>query len=205
MEALTAVGLASNIVQFISFAGDLVSTSKQISRSANGTLVENLEIEAIAQNLQNLSESLRVPPIRRKDEFVENPKYSKEVKKPCEGCHQVKKLKPICEECRDAKALRLYCNGCQKSKALRQLCQGCKESEALKQLCEGCRHVGGLLIEKIQGLRVDKKLSGKVGRQWASFRQALKTVLAAEDIEDLEERLNRYQKTINTTLLASLR
>lgn len=35
-EALAAVGLASNIVQFVSFASDLISKSHAISKSANG-------------------------------------------------------------------------------------------------------------------------------------------------------------------------
>ncbi|PVI03015.1 hypothetical protein DM02DRAFT_726796 [Periconia macrospinosa] len=92
MEALAAVGLASNIVQFIGFARELVSTSKQISRSADGTLVEILEIEAIAKNLQNLSDNLRVVPAKKDGRVMENYTPSKEeesLKQLCEGCRFV--------------------------------------------------------------------------------------------------------------------
>ncbi|KAF2798036.1 hypothetical protein K505DRAFT_372003 [Melanomma pulvis-pyrius CBS 109.77] len=149
MEALAAVGLASNVVQFISFAQDLVSTSKQISRNADGALVENLELEAITQNLDRLSSSLLV---RSSYDSVDS-----------------------------------------------------KEDQELRELCDGCRHVSGLLIEKLISLKVRPKVSGSAGRQWASFRQALNSVLNAEEITDLEARLDRYQKAINSTLLASLR
>jgi hypothetical protein len=54
-------------------------------------------------------------------------------------------------------------------------------------------------------LKVESKSSGRAGRQWASFRQALSSVLNADEIRDLEQRLDRYQKGINSALLASLR
>lgn len=149
MEALAAVGLASNVIQFISFAQDLVSTSKQISRNADGALVENLELEAITKNLDRLGSSLLVR---------------------------------ISHDASDT-----------------------KEDKELRKLCQGCRYVSGLLIEKLNSLKVDLRFSGSVGRQWASFRQALNSVMNAEDIAELEGRLDRYQKGINSALLASLR
>jgi hypothetical protein len=146
MEALAAVGLASNVLQFISFAQDLVSTSKQISRNADGALVENLELEAITKNLDHLGSSLLVR-VRHDD----------------------------------------------------------ADTKELRKLCEGCRYISGLLIERLKSLKVNSKLSGTVGQQWASFRQALNSVMNAEEIADLERRLDRYQKAINSALLASLR
>jgi hypothetical protein len=65
-DPLTALGLASNIVQLITFASSLVSKTREISKSANGALVANLELEAIASNLQELSrESEGRDPVRR--------------------------------------------------------------------------------------------------------------------------------------------
>ncbi|KUJ12838.1 uncharacterized protein LY89DRAFT_699451 [Mollisia scopiformis] len=55
MDPLTALGLASNIIQLIQFTSDLVSKGREIYNSADGSLVENLELETIAQSLQNLS------------------------------------------------------------------------------------------------------------------------------------------------------
>jgi hypothetical protein len=59
MEALTAVGLASNVVQFISFTREVISTSRQITGDAGG-LVTNLELEAVAKNLKHLSSQLTI-------------------------------------------------------------------------------------------------------------------------------------------------
>jgi len=149
MEALAAVGLASNVVQFISFAQDLISTSRQISRNADGALVENLELEAITTNLDRLGSRLLVSSGYNAADTAED--------------------------------------------------------RELRKLCEGCRHVSGLLIEKLMSLKIESKSSGRAGRQWASFRQALSSVLNADEIRDLEQRLDRYQKGINSALLASLR
>lgn len=59
MEALAAVGLASNVVQFISFTREVITTGRQISGDAGG-LVTNLELEAIVKNLKNLSLQLTI-------------------------------------------------------------------------------------------------------------------------------------------------
>jgi hypothetical protein len=64
MEAVAALGLTSNVVHFLSFARELVSTNRSISRSADGSLVEHLELQAVAGNLQTLSKGLYVPPGR---------------------------------------------------------------------------------------------------------------------------------------------
>ncbi|KAF2728839.1 hypothetical protein EJ04DRAFT_556507 [Polyplosphaeria fusca] len=69
MDPLTAVGLASNVVQFVSFAGDLISKGKEIARSADGALVENLEIEAVTQSLHELSKSLIIPNVGPQKRF----------------------------------------------------------------------------------------------------------------------------------------
>ncbi|KAF1953597.1 hypothetical protein CC80DRAFT_507092 [Byssothecium circinans] len=157
MEALAAVGLASNIVQFISFTRDLISTTRSISHNVDGELVENTEIETVARTLLNLSGGLDASknPSRRP---IEKGKYA-----------------------------------------------GSEEEEVLYNLCDKCREISGLLLDKIQSLKVKTVLSGKTEKQWISFRQALSSVLATGKIRDLEMRLDRYQKTIDTCLLTVLR
>jgi hypothetical protein len=58
-DPFKALGLASRVVQFITFASSLVSKTNEISKSTHGTLAENLELEAIASNLQELSKEIR--------------------------------------------------------------------------------------------------------------------------------------------------
>jgi len=60
-DPLTALGLATNIIQLIDFTGDLISKTWEVSKSADGILVENLELEAITSSLQQLSNGLRHP------------------------------------------------------------------------------------------------------------------------------------------------
>ena len=156
MEAVAALGLASNVVQFLAFARELVSTNRSITRSADGTLVEHLELEAVARNLQTLSSRLYVAPATTKRKRLNDPTLA-------------------------------------------------KEEEELERLCEGCRHVAGMLTSKIRDLKVETRIPGRAGRKWVNFRQALNSVLAANEIEDLSTRLDRYQQTINTTLLVNLR
>lgn len=58
MDPLTALGLASNVIQIISFISHLVSKSREIYKSADGELVEQLELQTIAKSLQDLSADL---------------------------------------------------------------------------------------------------------------------------------------------------
>jgi len=92
MDAVAALGLASNVVQFIVFARELISTNRTISRSADGTLVEHLELEAVAGNLQTLSKRLNMSPARPNRKRLDDPTIAKEeeeLERLCEGCRQV--------------------------------------------------------------------------------------------------------------------
>ncbi|PMD22533.1 hypothetical protein NA56DRAFT_570112, partial [Hyaloscypha hepaticicola] len=58
MDPATALGVASSIVQLVSFTGDLISKGNEICKSVNGALSENRELETIAASLQELSSEL---------------------------------------------------------------------------------------------------------------------------------------------------
>ena len=49
MDPLSALGLASNIIQITEFTGKLISQSKEIYRSADGTLSEHAILEEAAR------------------------------------------------------------------------------------------------------------------------------------------------------------
>lgn len=63
MDPLTALGLASNIVQFIDFTSKLISESHKLYVSASGAKEENLELESLARNLQQLAEQASPPAV----------------------------------------------------------------------------------------------------------------------------------------------
>lgn len=59
MEALAAVGLAGNIVQFIDFSCQLFDRTQAICRSKNGASQGMQDLETITESLQNLSDGLQ--------------------------------------------------------------------------------------------------------------------------------------------------
>ncbi|KAF2791935.1 hypothetical protein K505DRAFT_247779, partial [Melanomma pulvis-pyrius CBS 109.77] len=92
MDPLTAVSFASNIIQFVSFARDLVSKGKEIARNADGALVENIEIESITQSIYDLNSGLVAIPTKPANRFREQPKLSKseqELQRLSEGSKEV--------------------------------------------------------------------------------------------------------------------
>jgi hypothetical protein len=60
MDPGTAIGLASSVVGLISFAGDLVSKTRQIATSASGITLEHAELETLARNLQRRDRDIRI-------------------------------------------------------------------------------------------------------------------------------------------------
>ncbi|KAI0182255.1 hypothetical protein EV127DRAFT_476064 [Xylaria flabelliformis] len=61
LEALSAIGLAANIIQFIDYTYRILSESQEIFHSASGISAQHADIEAIAVSLSELSSTL-VPP-----------------------------------------------------------------------------------------------------------------------------------------------
>jgi RNA binding exosome subunit len=51
LDPITALGVAGNIVQFIDFGLKATSKAREIHKSAAGALQENVDIEAIAEDL----------------------------------------------------------------------------------------------------------------------------------------------------------
>ncbi|KUJ13781.1 uncharacterized protein LY89DRAFT_784647 [Mollisia scopiformis] len=84
-EALAALGLASNIVQFVSFASDLISKSRAISKSTDSGLVENLELEAISSTLHELNHGL----LRALATGASSSTAEKILQELCKGCGDV--------------------------------------------------------------------------------------------------------------------
>ncbi|KAN0091652.1 hypothetical protein V8E51_017499 [Hyaloscypha variabilis] len=71
LDPLTALGVASHIVQFVDFTVKLISKSHEIYNSTDGALIANKDLEAIAAHLNRLTERLRtdmnchlLPPVK---------------------------------------------------------------------------------------------------------------------------------------------
>jgi hypothetical protein len=59
MDPLTALSVAASVVQFVSYGSELVSKSRELYKSAHGTLTENAEIEEASKRLQEMTAPLQ--------------------------------------------------------------------------------------------------------------------------------------------------
>jgi len=62
-EALVAVGLASNVLQLVSFGADLLSETRQIHSSVSGTTREFEDIEGVCRHAAELCAGLNPAPV----------------------------------------------------------------------------------------------------------------------------------------------
>lgn len=60
MDPLTALGLAANVAQFVSFASELISKSEEIYASAKGCTSKVLTLETVYLQLRDFSSSLEL-------------------------------------------------------------------------------------------------------------------------------------------------
>ena len=58
LESIAALNLAGNIIQFIDFGCRLFSKSRELYKSSDGVLAEDVELEIIANSLKTLSKGL---------------------------------------------------------------------------------------------------------------------------------------------------
>jgi hypothetical protein len=58
MDPITALGLAANIIDFISFSWGIINGTAEIYRSANGALTENDRIGTVIGDLNRITEDL---------------------------------------------------------------------------------------------------------------------------------------------------
>lgn len=59
MEPVAALGVAAAAVQFLSFTGEIISKSREIYRSADGTLLVQSELDTLAKSLRSQCLPLR--------------------------------------------------------------------------------------------------------------------------------------------------
>jgi len=59
MDPLTALSVASSIIQFVDFGSKLLSRSRQLYKSKEGVLTENVDVETITEDITTLVKGLR--------------------------------------------------------------------------------------------------------------------------------------------------
>ena len=87
MDPIVAMGIAGNVVTFLQFAGSLVSKGHKIYRSADGTLIENADLDAVARNLVLLNN--RIADSIQECQFGRGfSRTELELKRVCEACNK---------------------------------------------------------------------------------------------------------------------
>lgn len=61
LDPITALGIAGNIVQFIEFGIKATSKAREIHRSADGALGENVDLELLTADLAAVTKKLEIP------------------------------------------------------------------------------------------------------------------------------------------------
>ncbi|KAE9368850.1 hypothetical protein N431DRAFT_65065 [Stipitochalara longipes BDJ] len=149
MDPLSAIGFAGAVVQFVSFAHEIISIGKEVYRSPTGARQEFTEIGIMLEDLAKLHQSLRSDPVR------------------------VSRLARLWRWQDDGKLL---------------------------DLLECCDSIHKELERILKSLVVRGS-----DRKWKSLCKAVKLVWNESEINDLERRLCRLQRHIDSRLISEIR
>ena len=96
MEALAALGLASNIIQIVDFGARLLSKSREIHHSADGSLDENNILEDVTSNLAELSFELSIHLRQEQSRKRHEDNHTIPARFECYRCGRKFKRKDVC-------------------------------------------------------------------------------------------------------------
>jgi hypothetical protein len=95
MDPLSALSVATNVIQFVDFGCKLVSQTRQIYKSVDGTLSDRVVVEVLAVDLEslslNLQNSLRENQPVNAEGQQEVSEYDKALDDLCRRCHGIAK------------------------------------------------------------------------------------------------------------------
>ncbi|KAF2009483.1 hypothetical protein BU24DRAFT_379902, partial [Aaosphaeria arxii CBS 175.79] len=90
LDPFSCLSIATGAVQFIDFASKLISKGIEIHHSAHGMSVEHLELEAVAENMLQLSKTLQTAEQRTKQERQERMQrqLNENIHEICQACNK---------------------------------------------------------------------------------------------------------------------
>jgi len=130
LDPMTALGLAGNIVQFVDFSIKLLGDAHEIHRSAQGSLQENLDIEAVAETMRKLQMKLRI----QNDENIPiDSKAEDSLERLCSSCDETaQELLEVLEVLKVQGKRSPW-------KSMRQAIKGIKGKKAIVEICSRLR------------------------------------------------------------------
>jgi hypothetical protein len=174
MDPLIAIGLAGSVVQFVSFACNLISKTKEIHGSSAGVTKDGESLEVVYSRLLGLSSSLG---LGASSCFDDERDLGRGV-----GVG----------DCGDTCSTTVVGGG---DAAVAKHVVGIRD---LSRVCEvDCRK----LLEIVGRLRRGGG-EGNANRKWRSFRAAVATIWKSGEIRELEGRLHLTQSTLTLHICA---
>jgi len=193
MDPLTAIGLAGSVVQFVSFACNLVSKTKEIHGSSAGVTKDGESLEVVYSQLLGLSLGLRAIGGSDDDDDDDDKRDP--------GTESAAPVRGGEGGCGDYRRSGGGGGGGGDDAAVAKHVVGIRD---LSRVCEvDCRK----LLEIVGRLRRGGGgggggNEGNANRKWRSFRAAVATVWKSGEIRELEGRLHLTQSTLTLHICA---
>ena len=200
MEALTALSVASSVIQFVDFGSKLLTRSRQLYKAPGGTLSEYVDVETLTSDLQTLLISLR-------RQLPEN--------------RSLKTPEDRCDYSEDDKALDTLCQRCViiAEELLHRLAKlkvkheetDAKDDENTKgpppapDLQTDTRHQRTPNLLTFDGSKRSERQKFMHFKKWESFRKALEASWNKKEIETLAKTLFDFRSEIEFRILISFR
>ncbi|KAK4033791.1 hypothetical protein C8A01DRAFT_49701 [Parachaetomium inaequale] len=175
MEAVVAFGLAANILQFVEFTGQLISSAQELSRQ--GAKTKYLELESIAKELRRLAEGIGPSPAKSKRGQPDAPD---ELQRLANRCIEItNELLSVLD------SLKLQ-KGSKKWKSFHQALNSVWKTDQIKDLEERMDRISQALHKEIMTSE-QRQITGKLDRLAAENGRL--EAGRTEDIKDLKSQL----------------
>lgn len=202
MDPLTALSVASNIIQFVDFGSRLVSKAHRLYRSADGALTEHIHLEVIITDLGTLLKGLqgKLPEHRQplnNQTVIEDDKALDDLcKRAAEIAEELmRRLEKLMIDPKRRQESTYETTGpeCEEFKQKNQPKLASYESSSKSDSSNS------LLVPD------RRKLRSRCFRKWMSFQKALEASWSKNDIEEMAAILRELRSEIEFRLMVLLR
>jgi hypothetical protein len=203
LDPLTSLSVATSIVQFIDFSSKLVSKASELRTSATGALIENFELEAVAQHTLSLCKRLKETEEKTRPGDAFNNLFTSESAQRSRRT-RINNLNTdsdqswLQERKDQAEYERLQKEVRQKEQKLVGVQR--EVQEQIHVITKSCENAANELLDAVSSLKIQGKHT-----KWKSFRQALCVIWNQDRVDGLASRLDRLRAQLDTELLNSMR
>jgi hypothetical protein len=177
MEAVVAFGLAANILQFVEFTGQLISSAQELSRQ--GAKTKYLELESVAKELRRLADGIGPLPAKS-DMKSGQPEAPDALQRLASRCIEItNELLAVLD------SLKLH-KGSTKWKSFRQALNSVWKTNQIKDLEDRMERISQALHKEIMTSE-QRQITGKLDRLAAENGRL--EAGRTEDIKDLKSQL----------------